>query len=193
MQLEFREQYLSISAFDDIDLPKLTVITGINGSGKSHFLTALEEGKIAIKGSGSPLIARFTSESFKLEPERATNQIELHEQKEQVHSFIQSTGHLFNLNNYGIPEDILADWEKIKPPLKDFTDIPEPWQSSIKAFRDNLTNQLEFSYKNNPSASTAINLALSLNRNLLKLSKQEILQELENGTTSYRKTSYLAT
>lgn len=41
MKLSFVSKYASIDAFDDIELPKLTIITGINGSGKSQLLKAI--------------------------------------------------------------------------------------------------------------------------------------------------------
>ena len=41
MKLSFVSKYASIDAFDDIDLPELTIITGKNGSGKSQLLQAI--------------------------------------------------------------------------------------------------------------------------------------------------------
>ena len=47
MKLMFRQRYLSITSFPEIEIPKLTVILGINGSGKSHLLQAIENGHIS--------------------------------------------------------------------------------------------------------------------------------------------------
>ena len=41
MKLSFVSKYASINAFDDIELPELTIITGKNGSGKSQLLKAI--------------------------------------------------------------------------------------------------------------------------------------------------------
>jgi len=47
MKLEFVQPHASINAFDTIDLPKFTLITGINGSGKTHLLRCIEAGHVS--------------------------------------------------------------------------------------------------------------------------------------------------
>jgi len=47
MKLEFVRLHASINAFDTIDLPKFTLITGVNGSGKTHLLKCIEAGHIS--------------------------------------------------------------------------------------------------------------------------------------------------
>lgn len=42
MKLSFVSEFTSIYEFDDIELPKLTIITGINGSCKSQLLEAVK-------------------------------------------------------------------------------------------------------------------------------------------------------
>src|SRR2546430_1713718 len=46
MRLTFIRPHLSITAFPDIDLPRLTIVLGINGVGKSHLLEAIAKGNI---------------------------------------------------------------------------------------------------------------------------------------------------
>lgn len=48
MKLTFSHAYKSITSFPDVDLPPLTVITGLNGSGKSHLLQGIDEGAITV-------------------------------------------------------------------------------------------------------------------------------------------------
>jgi predicted ATP-binding protein involved in virulence len=50
MRLIFRKKYKSIDSFDPIDLPQFTVLTGVNGAGKSHLLEALELGHVSLEG-----------------------------------------------------------------------------------------------------------------------------------------------
>lgn len=45
-KLSFQTSHKSIKSFPDIELPKFVVLTGRNGSGKTHLLTAIKTGKI---------------------------------------------------------------------------------------------------------------------------------------------------
>jgi energy-coupling factor transporter ATP-binding protein EcfA2 len=53
MRLEFRRRHLSITGFPTIELQPLTIIVGINGSGKTHLLQAIQNG--AVHNSVSPI------------------------------------------------------------------------------------------------------------------------------------------
>ncbi|WP_079214536.1 AAA family ATPase [Herbaspirillum robiniae] len=45
-QLNFAIPFKSIVSFDGVELPSFVILTGENGSGKSHFLQAIQQGKI---------------------------------------------------------------------------------------------------------------------------------------------------
>jgi ABC-type iron transport system FetAB ATPase subunit len=46
MKLQFHTTFASIKDFPEIDLPSFTLITGLNGTGKSHVLRAIKEGRL---------------------------------------------------------------------------------------------------------------------------------------------------
>jgi hypothetical protein len=49
MKLVFQQQYKSIGALvDPPELPKFSIVTGVNGSGKTHLLEAIEQSKVHI-------------------------------------------------------------------------------------------------------------------------------------------------
>ena len=50
IHLSFRSQHLSIKDLPATELPDFTVLTGINGSGKTHLLEAIRDRKVAVKG-----------------------------------------------------------------------------------------------------------------------------------------------
>ena len=47
VHLKFVQPHLSIRDFPEIDIPQLTVIVGLNGSGKSHLLQAIANGSVS--------------------------------------------------------------------------------------------------------------------------------------------------
>ena len=47
MKLTFVQRHLSITAFPEIELPQLTIVLGLNGSGKSHLLQAIANGSVS--------------------------------------------------------------------------------------------------------------------------------------------------
>jgi energy-coupling factor transporter ATP-binding protein EcfA2 len=50
MRLIFNKKHKSLDFFDPIELPPFTVLTGVNGAGKSHLLEALELGHVSLEG-----------------------------------------------------------------------------------------------------------------------------------------------
>ena len=50
MQLVFQKPHKSIQALPNIELSDFTVLTGVNGAGKSHLLEGIENGSIQVNG-----------------------------------------------------------------------------------------------------------------------------------------------
>src|SRR5688572_2783150 len=66
LKLRFKTAYKSITSFPETVLPDFTVITGVNGSGKSHLLEALGQGAVKVEGleTGEANIRLFTSKTL---------------------------------------------------------------------------------------------------------------------------------
>lgn len=79
MKLIFKKEHLSIQNFPEIDLPEFTVLTGTNGSGKTHLLQAIKNGSSLIEGLEDSKIVYIDYREFELNPEtvhgRNNNQI----------------------------------------------------------------------------------------------------------------------
>ncbi|HMI05371.1 MAG TPA: AAA family ATPase, partial [Pedobacter sp.] len=50
MKLTFNSVYQSITSFDQTEISDFAVITGLNGSGKTHLLNAIHNGQISVSG-----------------------------------------------------------------------------------------------------------------------------------------------
>lgn len=64
MKISYNSDYLSISKFKSFEISNFTIITGINGSGKSHFLQALENGSINIENISDSEIIYYDTNDF---------------------------------------------------------------------------------------------------------------------------------
>ena len=84
MRLVFSQPHLSIEQFEPIVLPEFAVLTGVNGSGKSHLLQAIEAGKVQVEGLTHPSIVRFNYETFKLENEALFSAQQIAQEKESA-------------------------------------------------------------------------------------------------------------
>jgi predicted ATPase len=83
-ELTFRAQYRSIKDLPQTPLPGFCVLTGVNGSGKSHLLEAIEQGKVAVEGvpHNPNVIRRFDWMSFAPQISDQANPANLRQQRE---------------------------------------------------------------------------------------------------------------
>ncbi len=89
MKIEFKQNHVSIDQFDPIELSDFTVLTGVNGSGKSHLLGAIEQRKVIITGMEQATIVHFNYETFRLDNEPAFNAHQITTETEAAWQFYQ--------------------------------------------------------------------------------------------------------
>jgi predicted ATPase len=88
IKLAFSQKHLSIEDFTPVEVPDFVVLTGTNGSGKSHLLQAIEQRKVTIEGAESSRIVYFNYETFKLENEGAFSAQQLTAEREEAWNFL---------------------------------------------------------------------------------------------------------
>lgn len=76
-KLAFKNPYLFITTFDSIELNPLTILTGLNGSGKSHLLQSILNGSSTIDEYKPGDIRYFDYRNFNAENEKSTSDIEI--------------------------------------------------------------------------------------------------------------------
>jgi ABC-type uncharacterized transport system ATPase component len=89
MQITFQTKYKSISSFNEVNTADFVVLTGVNGSGKSQLLEAIEEKKVIINNNHNLRIVRFNFETFKLENEGIYNTEQIYQEAEQAWTFFK--------------------------------------------------------------------------------------------------------
>ncbi len=84
LQLQFKNKHISIEQFDPVNIPEFVVLTGVNGSGKSHLLDAIYKKHVAISGMESAHVVLFNYETFKLDNEPIFNGHQLSKECEEA-------------------------------------------------------------------------------------------------------------
>ncbi len=90
MNLVFFNKHVSIDEFNPVSIPDFTVLTGVNGSGKSHLLEAIRERKVKISGMENAHVVLFNYETFKLENESAFNAHQIAQERESAWQYYNS-------------------------------------------------------------------------------------------------------
>ena len=183
MKLNFKEQYKSISKFNSVELEDFTVLTGVNGSGKSHLLEAIEQKKVVITGfEDSNNIVYFNYETFRLENERVFNAQAIASEKEEDWTFFEQQIKANVLSwknglgeNYQKVVNLVEDKDKSIWWLykKDFNDdvLYNLFQDSYKKI---ITNHFK-NIKNNQHAHAIFSLIKTLSYSIDEITKEDFL------------------
>ncbi|MCE8012532.1 MULTISPECIES: AAA family ATPase [Billgrantia] len=109
MKIEVKKEYKSLRNFSSAALNDISIITGLNGAGKSHFLQAILNGSISVEGIEKNKIIFFNNSSFALTNEKAASSKTLEE--EYTH-LLRS----FSQRKASAKKNVeaLIDYEKIK-------------------------------------------------------------------------------
>lgn len=132
MKLTYSQDYLSIKKFNDFELPKFTVLTGLNGAGKTHFLTSIKNQSINIENITYNEIIEFNNVTFSLDNEPVISMSKIQEERTKLFEIIEKrlksnlNHHLNNLtpiieeiisyctvNNYSFYELTKNDFTKL--------------------------------------------------------------------------------
>jgi AAA15 family ATPase/GTPase len=116
MKLRFNQPYLSITSFEEVELPNFTLITGLNGVGKTHLLEAIQKSHITIdRASRNFLLQSY--ENFRIKDSQPNDNYSFHTRwgtaQEKIAGVIKETR-----------EKLLSDLKTL--------DIPEAYKSSVE-------------------------------------------------------------
>ena len=174
MKLLFREKHLSISQFNPTELNDFTVLTGVNGSGKSHLLDAIEKRKVVIEGMDSANIVLFNYETFKLENEGAYNAQQIANERDAAWVFYEQqirapiASWRASISDYdNIATNCKADNKK-------FWDVSE--SPSINLFKQNISSHLSQPHiKANPQSKGIFSIIKNLPSSIDEIEEKEFL------------------
>lgn len=84
MKIKFVQKHKSITSFDEADIKPFSIFLGVNGSGKTHLLKALQEGFIQADNISKEKISYFNLQTFLIKNQRPVTPASLDEEKMQA-------------------------------------------------------------------------------------------------------------
>ena len=175
MKIQFRQNHISIEHFEPVELNDFTVLTGVNGSGKSHLLEAIELKRVFITGMENAHIVRFNYETFKLDNEPTFNAHQLAAEREAAWQFYQ-TNIKNNIQSWksGLGNNYVNLKSSCETEKKSFwnlaVDILKPYKQNIKNLFANPN------HKNNPQAQGIYSLAKRVSYSLDEIQHDDFVK-----------------
>jgi AAA15 family ATPase/GTPase len=108
MQIRFKSPHKSIKSFNPHDVGAFTIITGVNGSGKTHLLEALSNGKLTVDGINHQKMQYYNSTSFQASIEESSTPAQAYKERENaIAAFLTNRNQQLNrlrtsLDSWGI-------------------------------------------------------------------------------------------
>ncbi len=90
MKISLISPYLSIDKLDPVELPDFTVVTGVNGSGKTHFLQGIKNKSLVVDGLEESQIVYFNYFNFFLEDETNYTLYQVDEERKNAWNLFES-------------------------------------------------------------------------------------------------------
>ena len=166
MKLKFKRPYLSILTLPEMTLPPFTLITGLNGSGKTHLLKAIADGAVRIEGMASSAqnVRYFDWNTLTPQNEKVFTSAELAQEREDILrqfdvAFEQSKSQIVvAAREADLPVELLsrprtvakltlAELQEIFPDADQAKSVHDKIQTAVDAVSKNMRSQLP----NNPS------------------------------------------
>lgn len=126
MQLRFKTPHCSITSFPDIEIPKLTVVFGPNGSGKTHLLQAIKLGHLVINGIGPSEVLLLNTSEFIVASQFASSVSKNTPYEGNISSFFDHHFRPFLTRLQAFQQNLFGSgWDQIKSHFREAGIIPE--------------------------------------------------------------------
>ncbi|MCF6238433.1 MAG: AAA family ATPase [Candidatus Marinimicrobia bacterium] len=115
MQLRFKSPHKSIKNFNPHEVGEFTIITGVNGSGKTHLLEALASGNLTVDGIKHQKLKYYSSTSFQASIEESSTPAQAYKEREgAITDFLRSKDQQLSqlrsqLNSWGFEGALKVD------------------------------------------------------------------------------------
>ena len=184
MKVSFVSKHLSIESFPEIELPDFSVITGLNGTGKTHFLQAIDIGRIAVEGIQHNKARYIDWNSLLPEREGKIDAKQIQNVRNEILKEFSEIKNLFKTEKRKIGEKLGSVKElKFHIDIENFVKLNELDQSinaknshnELEEIYFGLVNRFKSKFRENISSFYVLDEVSKINKqNLLEMNKEAI-------------------
>ena len=95
MKIKFGQKYKSIMNFNEVDINDFSIFLGVNGSGKTHTLKAIQEGFVFTDSISKERISYFNLQTFLIKNQKNVAPRNLDDEKLQAWNILNSQRQTF--------------------------------------------------------------------------------------------------
>ena len=175
MLLQSRSPYLSIGQFTSVEVPDFVVLTGVNGSGKSHLLEAIEKKHVLLGGINHENIILFNYETFRMDNESICNMNQLNLDYDEVWNTYMVN---IQMNISGWHSTIEGDYETLKNLCsKEKCSFMNLNSDHLDNYKKNINFFFnETAFKNNPFAESIYSIINEIPYSIYELHRNEFIK-----------------
>ena len=144
MKIKFNQKYKSITDFTESEIQDFSVFLGINGSGKTHLLKAIQEGAVSADSIPKERVSYFNLQTFLIKNQKKVAPRNLDDEKLQAWNILESQKQHFQNFDTQI-KSIIGE--------KDYpydVDVPETQKEQYKQQKKALLDFIDKYTKDNP-------------------------------------------
>ncbi len=95
MKIKFNQKYKSIDNFNEIDIKDFSIFLGVNGSGKTHMLKAIQEGFVSADSVQKEKISYFDLQTFLIKNQKEISPRNIDDEKLKAWNILDSQKQTF--------------------------------------------------------------------------------------------------
>ena len=144
MKVKFNQKYKSIVDFNETDIKEFSIFLGINGSGKTHLLKAIQEGSVFIDSISKERISYFNFHTFLIKNQKNVTPRNLDDEKLQAWNILNSQRQTFQ--NYDDQIKIIIGEKKYPYDVE----VSEAQKGQYIQLKKNILEFINSQTQNNP-------------------------------------------
>jgi len=154
MKIKFNQKYKSINNFNESEIQDFSVFLGINGSGKTHLLKAIQEGAVSVDDIPKERVSYFNLQTFLIKNQKSIAPRNLDDEKLQAWNIIVNQKQ--NFQNFDTQIRLIVGEKNYPYDIDVADDKKGQYKQQKKALLDFINNHTRTNPKINKLLKTGV-------------------------------------